>query len=112
MEKNLSNELSYSFWDKNAASLRGQTLMTSSFDPGGGSKILQKMMTELNKWWRGVRGGQPAAGGKNISGKKVILDFGGVKNRQNDDGIKYVIMGGGGGVKNPKIVITWLKFGP
>ena len=41
-----------------------------------------------------MMGGQPAAGEKNFRKKKLILDFG-VKNRQNDDGIKYVMMGGG-----------------
>ena len=40
-------------------------------------------------------GVSPPQAEKTIRKKKVILDFGGVKNRQNDDGIKYVITGGG-----------------
>ena len=40
-------------------------------------------------------GGSARRRRKKISEKKVILDFWGVKNRQNDDGIKYVMMGGG-----------------
>jgi len=39
-------------------------------------------------------GGSARRRRKKLQEKKFTLDFGRGKNRQNDDGIKYVIMGG------------------